>query len=165
MLDPTLPTQLHCNHCLPLRTLPHYKRRLLCPPSQHPRRVTQTLQSSDPAAGILQLQHLAASNPLLPQMLPWCEDLTYCGGCDLLSIFSFLFVSSLYWVDQKVHSGFSIRCYGKTQMNFSADAILLSDIIASGFSLSLWGPLPGSYTYSHSDSSLHSQFWAWDTGD
>ena len=139
MLDPTLPTQLHCSHCLPLRTLPHYKRHLLCPPSQHSCRVTRTFQSSDPAAGILlQLQHLAVSNPLLPQVLPQCEDLIYCGGCNLLSTFSFLFVSPLYWVDQKVHSGFSIRCFGKTQMNFLADAILLSGITASGFSLSLW---------------------------
>ena len=61
---------------------------------------------------IQQLQHLAVSNPLLPQRLPRCKDLIYCGGCDLLSTFSFLFVSSLYWVNQKVHSGFSIQCYG-----------------------------------------------------
>ena len=28
-----------------------------------------------------------------------------------------------YWVGQKVHLGFSIRCYGKTQTNFLANTI------------------------------------------
>ena len=29
----------------------------------------------------------------------------------------------MYWVGQKVHSGFSVRCYGKTQTNFLANLI------------------------------------------
>ena len=29
----------------------------------------------------------------------------------------------IYWVGQEVHSGFSVRCYGKTQMNFLANPI------------------------------------------
>ena len=31
----------------------------------------------------------------------------------------------LYWVDQKVHSGFSIPSHRKTQMNFLANPILI----------------------------------------
>ena len=31
----------------------------------------------------------------------------------------------IYWVAQNVCSGFSVRCYGKTQMNFLANTIYL----------------------------------------
>ena len=33
-----------------------------------------------------------------------------------------------YWVDQNIRSGFSIRCYRKIHMNFSANSVF-------------WGPL------------------------
>ena len=31
------------------------------------------------------------------------------------------YLNLLYWVGQNVHSGFSVRCYRKTQMNISAN--------------------------------------------
>ena len=34
--------------------------------------------------------------------------------------------SAKYWVSQKVHSGFSVRCYGKPQMNSLANPIFCS---------------------------------------
>ena len=32
-------------------------------------------------------------------------------------------ICTIYWVDQKVRMGFSVRCHGKTQTNFSANPI------------------------------------------
>ena len=42
----------------------------------------------------------------------------------LCSLLPYSKVIRLYWVDQKVHSGFSIGCYGQNRTNFLANPIL-----------------------------------------
>ena len=45
----------------------------------------------------------------------------------LYSVFFFFFLLTcfIYWVGQRIHSGFFVRCYGKTQMDFFVNPIFI----------------------------------------
>lgn len=62
----------------------------------------------------------------IPSIPPLNLQTYNCRNLHLFS-YSIILFFMYYWVAQKIHSGFSKRCYGKSQMKFLANPVFCSD--------------------------------------